>query len=69
MPFYTGPNAEATAGALWTTIDSTPDNDRQDGHNRAAKQGRQSAVNLCVHTQGHRVTINEGKPANRPVDG
>ena len=29
-------------------------------YNRATKQGRQSAVNLCIYTQGHRITINEG---------
>jgi hypothetical protein len=42
MPFYTGHNAEATAGALWTAIDSTPDNNRQDGHNRAAKENEKT---------------------------
>jgi len=31
------------------------------GYNRATKEGRQSAVNLCLYTQGHRITINEGR--------
>ena len=30
-------------------------------YNRATKQGRQSAVNLCVYPQGHQITINEGR--------
>ena len=35
-------------------------------YNRATKQGRQSAVNLCVYTQGHRITINEGRARSEP---
>ena len=30
-------------------------------YNRATKQGRQSAVNLCIYPQGHQITINEGR--------
>lgn len=30
-------------------------------YNRATQPGRESAVNLCVYTQGHRITINEGR--------
>lgn len=30
-------------------------------YNRATKAGRQSAVNLCVHTDQRRITINEGR--------
>lgn len=30
-------------------------------YNRSTKGGRRSAVNLCVYTQTHRITMNEGK--------
>lgn len=31
------------------------------GYNRATKEGRESAVNLCVYPQARRITINEGR--------
>jgi hypothetical protein len=31
------------------------------GYNRATKEGRGSAVNLCVYPQKRRITINEGR--------
>jgi hypothetical protein len=33
-------------------------------YNRKTKQGRQSAVNLCVYPQVKRITINEGRAAS-----
>lgn len=36
-------------------------------YNRATVAGRESAVNLCVYPQGHRITINEGRC--RPKQG
>ena len=38
-------------------------------YNRATKAGRESAVNLCVYTQGHRVTINEGRVRKQKTEG
>lgn len=34
-------------------------------YNRSTTKGKQSAVNLCVYPQGHRITINEGRVANQ----
>lgn len=34
-------------------------------YNRSTTKGKQSAVNLCVYPQGHRITINEGRIANQ----
>ena len=38
------------------------------GYNRATKEGHESAVNLCLYTQSHRITINEGR-VKRESDG
>ena len=34
-------------------------------YNRSTKEGKQSAVNLCLYTQGHRITINEGRVSEK----
>ena len=34
---------------------------RLNGYNRKTKDGRRSAVNLCVYTQANRITVNEGR--------
>ena len=35
-------------------------------YNRATKEGRLSAINLCVYTKRKRITINESKLKNKP---
>jgi len=37
-------------------------------YSRATKPGRESAVNLCVYPQGHRITINEGRCRRKASD-
>jgi hypothetical protein len=36
-------------------------------YNRATKRGALSAVNLCLHIKGQRITINEGRVKLEPI--